>query len=62
MDERKQLHRRKEQSDGLGREPRPYWQRVHHDWRFWVGLTFMLAAISVYVLSDDLAFPFLPRR
>jgi len=38
----------------------PYWKRAHHDWRFWVGLVLMLAAITIYVLSDDLAL--LPRR
>ena len=32
-----------------------YWKRMHHDWRMWVGLVFMLAAITIYVLSDDLA-------
>jgi hypothetical protein len=36
--------------------PVPYWKRAHHDWRFWVGLSLMLAAITIYVLSDDLAF------
>jgi hypothetical protein len=37
-------------------QPRPYWKRAHHDWRMWVALFFMLAAIAIYVLSDDLAF------
>ena len=35
---------------------RPYWKRAHHDWRVWLGLFLMLAAITIYVLSDDLAF------
>ena len=43
-------------SDGVGRDTRPYWRRAHHDWRFWVGMGFMLAALAIYVLSDDLAF------
>lgn len=34
----------------------PYWKRAHLDWRMWVGLFFMFAAIAIYVLSDDLAF------
>ena len=34
----------------------PYWKRAHHDWRFWLGLVLMLAAIAIYVMSDDLAF------
>jgi hypothetical protein len=33
-----------------------YWKRAHHDWPIRVALFFMLAAISIYVLSDDLAF------
>ena len=32
-----------------------YWKRAHHDWRFWVALFFMLAAITIYVLSNDLS-------
>jgi hypothetical protein len=44
--ERKRVHQ-----DNL-----PYWKRAHHDWRVWVGLFFMFAAIAIYVLSDDLAF------
>lgn len=34
---------------------RPYWKRAHHDWRFWVGMFFMFAAIAIYVMSDDLS-------
>jgi hypothetical protein len=37
-------------------DTRPYWKRAHHDLRMWVGLVFMFAAITIYVLSDDLAF------
>jgi hypothetical protein len=33
-----------------------YRKRAHHDWRVWVGLFLMFAAITIYVLSDDLAF------
>ena len=32
-----------------------YWKRAHRDWRVWVGLFFMFAAIIIYVLSEDLA-------
>ena len=35
---------------------RPYWKRAHRDWRVWVGLFFCLAAIIIYVLSEDLSF------
>jgi hypothetical protein len=40
--------------------PGPYWQRMHRDWRFWVGAVFMFVALAVYVLSGDLAF--VPRH
>jgi hypothetical protein len=33
----------------------PYWRRMHHDWRFWVALVLMLAAITIYILSENLA-------
>jgi hypothetical protein len=32
-----------------------YWRRMHRDWRMWVGLVLMLAAITIYILSEDLA-------
>jgi|HubBroStandDraft_3_1064219.scaffolds.fasta_scaffold1138819_2 hypothetical protein len=35
---------------------RLYWKRAHRDWRVWVGLFFCLAAIIIYVLSEDLSF------
>ena len=37
----------------------PYWKRAHRSWWFWIGVVLMLTAITIYVLSDDLAF--LPR-
>jgi hypothetical protein len=33
----------------------PYWKRAHTDWRFWVGLVLMFAAITIYFMSDDLS-------
>jgi hypothetical protein len=36
--------------------PPAYWKRAHRDWRFWVSLSLMLLAITVYLLSDNLAF------
>jgi hypothetical protein len=38
-----------------GGSSRPYWQRAHHDWKFWVGLVLMLTALAVYVLTEDLS-------
>ena len=47
----------REGNSGEGSEPGPgpYWRRMHRDWRFWVGAILMFAAISIYVLSGDLA-------
>ena len=60
MDESKHSHQRRgTDRDSIHDDHRPYWKRAHHDWRFWVGLFFMFAAIIIYVMSDDLAL--LPR-
>jgi hypothetical protein len=31
------------------------WRRIHHSPLFWVGVVLFLAAITIYVLSDDLS-------
>ena len=36
-------------------DPGPYWRRAHRDWRFWVGVVLMSAAIAIYVMTIDLA-------
>ena len=33
----------------------PYWKRAHKDWKFWVGVVLIFAAIAIYVLSLDLS-------
>jgi hypothetical protein len=33
----------------------PYWTRAHRDWRVWVGVVLMLAAMIIYLMSGDLA-------
>jgi hypothetical protein len=50
-----------EGNSGPGSEPGPgpYLQRMHRDWRFWVGAVLMFAALSIYILSGDLAW--IPR-
>lgn len=64
MSENRPPHHTNERTDrvSLERDDRPYWRRAHHDWRFWIGLILMLVAISIFVLSDDLGFPFLRHR
>jgi len=31
------------------------WRRLHHSPVFWIGIVLCLAAIVIYVLSDDLS-------
>ena len=38
----------------------PYWKRAHRDWRVWLGMFLMLAAIIYYIMSED--FSFAPHR
>lgn len=33
----------------------PYWKRMHHDWRFWVGMVLIFVALFIYVMSEDLS-------
>ena len=33
----------------------PYWKRAHLDWRVWVAVFFLFAAIAVYVWTVDLS-------
>lgn len=33
---------------------KPYWRRAHRSWVFWLALFLMLAAMTIYVLSDNL--------
>jgi hypothetical protein len=42
-------------SDGIHHDRRPYWKCAHRDWRFWIGVVLMLAAMFVYLMSDDLS-------
>jgi hypothetical protein len=36
-------------------QQKPYWQRAHKDWKFWVGVVFIAAAIVIYVMTLDLS-------
>jgi len=42
-------------SDSVHHDHRPYWKRAHRDRRFWIAVFLMLAAMVIYVMSDDLA-------
>jgi hypothetical protein len=39
-------------------DPGSYWRRAHCDWRLWVALFFCLAAITMYVMTDNLSLHF----
>jgi hypothetical protein len=52
----KHVHRSQIDSDsGSHGFHRPYWKHAHHDWRLWIAVCLMLAAMFTYVMSDDLA-------
>jgi hypothetical protein len=42
--------------DGTRGQHHPYWKSAHRDWRVWVAVCSMLAAMTIYVMSDNLAF------
>ena len=43
-------------SSALGEpDPGPYWRRMHHDWRFWVGALLVFAALAIYIFTGDLS-------
>jgi hypothetical protein len=60
MSEGKHSHHGQGITDGehLAHDPGPYWRRAHRDWRIWVALFFCLAAITLYVMSDNLSLHF----
>jgi hypothetical protein len=49
-------HHKTSDSDRFPQDYRPYWRRVHRDWRAWVVFALMLAGMIIYVLSDNLSF------
>jgi hypothetical protein len=58
----KQTHHSQEVPDSgtVQQSNRPYWKRAHQDWRFWIALLLMIAAMIIYVVSED--FAWLPRN
>ncbi|MGA8530564.1 MAG: hypothetical protein WB622_12675 [Acidobacteriaceae bacterium] len=36
-------------------QKRPYWMRAHRDWRFWIAVVCIAAALFVYITSVDLS-------
>ena len=36
-----------------GSNPKPHRKNIHKDWRLWVAVSFMLAAVLIYVFTLD---------
>jgi len=36
-------------------QQQPYWKRAHKEWKFWVGVVCIAAAIIIYVMTLDLS-------
>ena len=49
-------HPQFQQHGGPHPEHRPYWKRMHHSPFFWVAALFIFVAMTVYVLTENLAF------
>jgi hypothetical protein len=41
--------------DSIHHDPDPYWKRAHRDWRVWLGVVLMLAAMLIYLMTCDLS-------
>jgi hypothetical protein len=41
-------------NSGNHHDRRPYWKRAHRSVGFWIAVFLMLAAMVIYVMSDDL--------
>jgi len=56
MSKRKHNHHGNEGSNGNRphHDHRPYWKRAHRDWRLYVVVFLMLAAMIIYLMTNDL--------
>jgi hypothetical protein len=48
-------HQHGDPNGGKVQGHRPYWTRAHRDWRVWVGVVLMVAAMIIYLMTEDLA-------
>jgi hypothetical protein len=56
-------HQHGDPNGGNIQSHRPYWTRAHRDWRVWVGVVLMLAAMIIYLTTNDLAWgPHIPSQ
>jgi hypothetical protein len=42
-------------NDSVRHGHRSYWKRAHRNWRLWVAAIVTLAAMIIYVMSEDVA-------
>jgi hypothetical protein len=38
--------------------PRHNWRRIHHSPLFWIGIVLAIGAMTIFVVTEDLAWPF----
>ena len=50
-----QQHGGENSADHPMRRPRSGWKRIHHSGFFWVATVFILVAMVIYVMSENLA-------
>ncbi len=57
MTEAKHLDHRHDDTGQHGPEEKqePYLLRAHKDWKFWIGVVFVLAVLVIYVMTLDLS-------
>jgi hypothetical protein len=55
------MHKRDDLTGARPRTVRFDWRRPHHSPLFWVGVVMFLAAISIYLWSEDLSWRPRPR-
>ncbi|SFK45130.1 hypothetical protein [Methylocapsa palsarum] len=49
------MNRRNHHNGASRPQAQPDWRRIHHSPLFWFGAVLFLAAIGIYVWSDDLS-------
>jgi len=47
-------HKQEPDQDRVKQGHSSYWRFAHHDWRFWVGLILIFAAMFIYLMTEDL--------
>jgi len=48
-------HKPDHDRDGAKQGHNSYWKFAHRDWRFWLGLFLIFAAMFIYLMTGDLS-------